>query len=265
MDRTTQQAHAETFRALHRGTEPLVLFNVWDVASGVAVAKHYPAIATSSWAVAAAQGFADREHFPFEEVLRYVGRLTAAVPLPVTVDLENGYGEAPEAAAKSVTAVIEAGAIGINLEDGQGQVTRSMAEPARQAAKIKAVRAAAEAAGIKLFINARTDVFLQKPASLAAGLAEAERRGKVYAEAGADSLFVPGLADLGGIADMVKRTTLPLNIMATNQVPEIPDLAKAGVKRVSLGAWPCVAAMRVLGEAAAATAKTKLYGSYLKP
>ena len=175
------------------------------------------------------------------------------------------YGEAPEAAAKSVTAVIEAGAIGINLGDGQGQVTRSMAEPARQAAKIKAVRAAAEAAGIKLFINARTDVFLQKPASLAAGLAEAERRGKVYAEAGADSLFVPGLADLSGIADMVKRTTLPLNIMATNQVPEIPELAKVGVKRVSLGAWPFVAAMRVLGEAAAATAKTKLYGSYLKP
>jgi len=265
MDRATQQRHAETFRNLHQTAKPLVLFNVWDVASGNAVAKHFPAVATSSWAVAAAHGFADREHLPFEDVIRFVTRLTAAVPLPVTVDLEGGYGDTPEAAAQSVAAVIKAGAIGINLEDGQGQATRSMADPERHGAKIKAVRAAAEAAGIRLFINARTDVFLQKPDSLAAGLAEAERRGKVYAAAGADSLFVPGLADLGGIATLVKRVSLPLNIMATSQVPEIPALANVGVKRVSLGAWPFVAAMRVLGEAAQAVATTKHYGSFLKP
>ena len=118
MDVKTQQQYAETFHGLHRKGDPLVLFNAWDVATAKAIAKTSPAIATSSGAVASALGYADGEHVPFDMVTGLVSRITAAVPVPVSIDLEAGYGDTPDAAAKSATEILKAGAIGINIEDG---------------------------------------------------------------------------------------------------------------------------------------------------
>jgi 2-methylisocitrate lyase-like PEP mutase family enzyme len=265
MDARTQQQYAETFHGLHRkGDHPLVLFNAWDVATAKAIAKTAPAVATSSGAVASALGYADGDA-PFDMVTGLVSRMTAAVSVPVSINLEAGYGDTPDAAAKSASRILKAGAIGINIEDGLSGGKRQLVSPEQHAAKIKAVRDAAQKLGIHLFINARTDPFLLKFGSPDQCLNEAARRAKAYADAGADGIFVPGLTDLALIEKFVQLTPLPVNIMVTQGVPEIPDLARVGVRRVSLGPWPMMAAMRVIGQAAAAVAASKQYGTFLQP
>jgi 2-methylisocitrate lyase-like PEP mutase family enzyme len=261
MDAKMQQQYAETFRVLHRTGDPLILFNAWDVATAEAIAKGSPAVATSSAAVASALGYADGEDVPFDTVTGLVARMTAAVSVPVSIDLEAGYGDTPDAAAESVTKILKAGAIGINIEDGLLCGKRQLVSPDQHAAKIKAVRNAAQKLGIRLFINARTDPFLLKFGSPDECLNEAAKRAKAYADAGADGIFVPGLTDLALIEKFAQLTPLPVNIMVTQGVPEIPDLARAGVRRVSLGPWPMMAAMRVIGQAAAAVAASKQYGT----
>ena len=265
MDARTQQQHAETFHSLHKNGDPLVLFNVWDVATAKAVAKTSPAVATSSGAVASALGYADGEGAPFDMVTGLAARMTASVSVPVSIDLEAGYGDTPDAAAESASKILEAGAVGINIEDGLSGGRRQLVSPERHAAKIKAVRDAAQKLGINLFINARTDPFLLKFGSPDECFDEAARRAKVYADAGADGIFVPGLTDLALIEKFVQLTPLPVNIMVTQAVPVIPDLARIGVRRVSLGPWPMMAAMRVIGQAAAAIAASKQYGAFLQP
>jgi 2-methylisocitrate lyase-like PEP mutase family enzyme len=160
---------------------------------------------------------------------------------------------------------LKAGAVGINIEDGLSGGKRQLANPELHAAKIKAVRHAAKDLGFQLFINARTDPFLLKFGSPDECLNEAARRAKVYAEAGADGIFVPGLTDLALIEKFVQLTPLPVNIMVTQGVPALPDLARVGVRRVSLGPWPMMAAMRMIGQAAAAVAATRQYGTFLQP
>ena len=265
MDAKTQQEYAETFHGLHRKGDPLILFNAWDVATAEAIAKASPAAATSSAAVASALGYADGEDVLLDTVTGLVTRMTAAVSVPVSIDLEAGYGDTPVASAASVSEILKAGAIGINIEDGLFGGKRQLASPDRHAAKIKAVRDAAQKLGIHLFINARTDPFLLKFGSPDECLNEAAKRAKAYADAGADGIFVPGLTDLALIEKFAQLTPLPVNIMVTQGVPEIPDLARAGVRRVSLGPWPMMAAMRVIGEAAAAVAASKQYGAFLQP
>ncbi|EIG61682.1 MULTISPECIES: isocitrate lyase/phosphoenolpyruvate mutase family protein [unclassified Bradyrhizobium] len=265
MDAKTQQQYAETFHALHRKGDPLILFNAWDAATAKAIAKTSPAIATSSSAVASALGYADGENVPLDIVTGLVSRMTAAVSVPVSIDLEAGYGDTPEAAARSATEILKAGAVGINLEDGLSGGKRQLVNPERHAAKIKAVRHAAKDLGVQLFINARTDPFLLKFGSPDECMNEAASRAKVYAEAGADGIFVPGLTDLALIEKFVQLTPLPVNIMVTQGVPALPDLARVGVRRVSLGPWPMMAAMRMIGKAAAAVAATKQYGTFLQP
>jgi 2-methylisocitrate lyase-like PEP mutase family enzyme len=164
-----------------------------------------------------------------------------------------------------MTEILKAGAIGINIEDGLFRGKRQLVSPEQHAAKIKAVRNTAQILGIHLFINARTDPFLLKFGSLDECLNEAARRAKVYANAGADGIFVPGLTDLALIEKFVQLTPLPVNIMVTKGVPEIPDLARVGVRRVSLGPWPMMAAMRAIERAAAAVAASKQYGTFLQP
>lgn len=265
MDAKTQQQYAETFHALHTKGDPLVLFNAWDAASAKAIAKTSPAIATSSGAVASALGYADGENVPLDMVTGLVSRMTAAVSVPVSIDLEAGYGDTPEAAAGSATEILKAGAVGINIEDGLSEGKRQLVNSELHAAKIKAVRDAAKDLGVRLFINARTDPFLLKFGSPDECMNEAASRAKVYAEAGADGIFVPGLTDLALIEKFVQLTPLPVNIMVTQGVPAIPDLARVGVRRVSLGPWPMMATMRMIGQAAAAVATTKQYGTFLQP
>lgn len=252
MSNASARAHA--FRALHQPGRPLILFNIWDVGSAKAVAAAgAPALATGSWSVAAANGFPDGEKMPLEFALANLRRITAATELPVTIDLESGYGDSAEAVGHTVAAAIQAGAIGCNLEDSF-PADGSLRDPQEQAARYRQARAAAQAAGVALFLNARTDVFFQRPAAQHdKGMVEqAVERAKVYADAGADGLFVPGLVDQGLIEALVAAVSLPVNVMVGEGTPSFARLAELGVARISHGPGPYLAAMRALQQAAAA-------------
>lgn len=237
MDQTTK---AEAFRAAHVPGAPLVLYNIWDAGGARTLARAgAPAIATGSWAVAAAHGFKDGENLPLDMLLWIVGRIVASVDLPVSVDFEGGFAAEPEAVAANVTQLIGTGAIGINFEDrvvaGQG-----LYPVAQQAERIAAIRAAARAADMPLVINARTDLFYDgsDPAGFAARIPEALDRAAAYAEAGADCLFVPGLTGGDEITQMVEKAPLPINVMMEPGFDTPADAAALGVARVSFGGMP---------------------------
>jgi methylisocitrate lyase len=252
----SQPGKADAFRALHVPGVPLVLFNAWDAGSVRAVADAgASAIATGSWSVAAANGFADGEHLPLAFALDNLRRIAAAVPtLPVTIDLESGYGDAPQAVAATVAAAIEAGAIGCNLEDSF-PADGSLRDIAVHAARLAAARDAAEAAGLGgFFINARTDVFFQKPAAAHdTAMADAAlERARAYADAGARGLFVPGVVSEALIARIAEASPLPVNVMAMPGAPSRARFAELGVARISHGPRPYRGAMQWLTDAAKA-------------
>ena len=241
------EAKAGAFHALHVPGDPLVLYNVWDAGSAVAVAEAGAnAIATGSWSVAAAMGFPDGEKLPLDLAIANLERIVAAVELPVTIDLEGGYGDAAASAARAR----RAGAAGCNIEDrvvgGEGLYPAE-----RHAALLAALR---EAAGPGFFINARCDLFLAAGAKThdAARLDEALARAALYAEAGADGLFLPGLADERLIGEAAARSPLPLNIMVWKDTPPLRRLAELGVARISHAGGPWRVAMKALAEAARA-------------
>jgi methylisocitrate lyase len=251
----TQQDKAGAFRALHVPGTPLVLFNAWDAGSARAVADAgAPAIATGSWSVAAANGFADGEHLPLAFALDNLRRIVAAAAaLPVTIDLESGYGDPPAAVAAAVSAAIDAGAIGCNLEDSF-PADGSLRDIAVHAARLAAARDAADAAGLSFFLNARTDVFFQKPAAAhdIAMVDAALERARAYADAGASGLFVPGVVAEALIARIAEASPLPVNVMAMPASPGRARLAELGVARISHGPGPYRGAMAWLTDAAKA-------------
>ena len=253
-DAASRNEAARAFHALHVPGEPLVLFNAWDAGSARAVAgAGARAVATGSWSVAAANGFDDGEQLPLALAMDNLRRIVAAVALPVTVDLESGYGETPDAVAATVGAALEAGAVGCNLEDSFPADGRLRAV-ADQIARLAAARRAAEAIGVALFLNARTDVFFQKPAAEhdSAMVDDALQRARAYADAGASGLFVPGLVDEALIARVAEASPLPVNVMAMPGVPSRARLAALGVARISHGPGPYRGAMQWLAEAAKA-------------
>jgi methylisocitrate lyase len=231
-----------------------VLFNIWDAGTAKVVASSgAQALATGSWSVAAANGFADGECLPLGLAIDNLARIVRATDLPVTVDLESGYGDTAGEVAQSVARAIEAGAIGCNLEDSLPR-DGSLRDIAEQADRIAHARGAADDAGIAIFINARTDVFFQKPAQAhdEAMVSEALDRGKRLADAGADGLFVPGIVDEGLIGRLAEASPLPVNIMVEANTPSLARLADLGVARVSHGPGPYLAMMKVLGDMARA-------------
>lgn len=251
---TDQARKAERFRGLHIPGKPLVLFNIWDAGSARAVASGgAKAIATGSWSVANANGFADGEYTPLALAIDNLRRIVGATQLPVTVDIESGYGGTPEAVGETVTLAIDAGAVGCNLEDSfpaNGQLRETI----DQTHRIRSARQVADAAKIRFFINARTDIFFQQPPEQHndAMVSAALDRAHAYAEAGADGLFAPGLVDVVLIARLVEESPLPLNIMVGELTPPLRKLAENGVARVSHGAGPYLIAMKRLEEAARA-------------
>ena len=244
----TQQEKADLFARLHVRGEPLFLTNIWDAGSAKVVAESgAKAVATGSWSVAAAHGFEDGEALPLELVLANLRRIVASVALPVSLDIESGYGESADEVATTITSVLEAGAIGVNLEDqiigGEGRYSAQA-----QSERIGAARSAAERTSIALFINARTDIYLQaKPEEHGkAHLGEAISRARAYAEAGAGGFFAPGLRDAEAIKTLCQAAPLPVNIMLTDDTPDVQKLAALGVARISTGPGPYRRAMDVL-------------------
>ena len=243
----SQTDKAREFTSLHVPGEPLVIFNIWDAGSAAAVAAAGArVIGTGSWSVAAAQGYKDGEALPLAMLEQIVGRIAASTDLPLTVDFEGAYAEAPEAAAANVMRLIGLGAVGINFED---QVVGGDAiyPVDLQARRIAAIRRAADTLLPGFFINARTDLFLHAPREQHAGLVdEAIARGLAYATAGASGFFVPGLADAALIGKVCAAVALPVNIMSFSGVPPMAELAALGVGRVSHGPGPFRASMAEL-------------------
>ena len=230
-----QLAKAEAFRSLHR-EGIFVLPNAWDAGSAAMIAAAGArAVATTSAGVSWSLGKSDGEHLSRAEMIDAIARVAATVDLPVSGDIEGGYGDDPEAVATTVRAVIEAGAVGVNLEDSRS-ADGTLHSPEAQAARIRAGRDAAAEAGLPgLVINARTDVFLFGIGEPAGRLDDVLGRAAAYAAAGADSLFVPGLVDLDTLSELTSKVSLPVNVMAGPGAPDVDAFRAAGVRRVSVG------------------------------
>ncbi|MGZ2458292.1 isocitrate lyase/PEP mutase family protein [Rhizobium sp. IY2] len=249
-----QNEKAKAFGALHRKGDPVVLYNIWDAGTAKAVADAgAKALATGSWSVAAAHGYADGEKLPMSVLVETAKSITSVIDLPLSVDFEGAYSAEPEGAAANVAKLVEVGAVGINFEDQV--VTGSGLYPIdRQAARIRAIRAMAEAKGIAFFINARTDLFLaESDLAKHAGLVdEAIERGRAYAAAGGSGFFVPGLIDPALIEKICAASPLPVNVMMRTGAPDVKTLAGLGVGRISYGPGPYRSMMDKLKQEAAA-------------
>lgn len=274
----TPAQKASRLLELHHGSQPLILINAWDAASA-AMVEHcgLPAIATSSAAMANALGFPDGQFLPWPQMLQAVASVCRAVKVPVTADIESGFAANVTTLETSIAQIIQAGAVGVNLEDVMSanpahqsadlqsanpeNADAKNADPVRhgsplfplpvQIARIQAARRAAHSAGIHLVINARTDAYWQAGVSPAEAMRGTLERGKAYLQAGADCIFIPGLRNPEHIKTVIDhlRSVAPepaINILAGPGVPSIPELAKLGVKRVSYGSGPHRAAMGLL-------------------
>lgn len=246
---SAQNEKAELLRRLHHGPEILVLANVWDCASARIVEEAgFPAIATSSAGVAYSLGYADQERIPQGEMLAAVKRIAGCVRVPVTADLESGYHDV----AKTTAALIDSGAVGLNLEDMEHAESNSLADISRQIEKITAVRRTADGMGVKVVINARTDVYLAQIGDPATRFERACERLRAYMDAGADCAFLPGLIDEHTIRRVLETLKCPLNILVTANAPSVARLEDLGVARVSVGSGIMRATMgltrRIAGE-----------------
>ena len=239
----TLPTKAQTFRSLHVPGDPLVLYNIWDAGSAVAVARAgAKAIATGSWSVAAAQGYADGEEMPLDDALAVVARILARTDLPVTMDFEGGYAAGPAAVSANLRRLLALGVAGLNFED--------------QVVRLRALRLTADELGLQVFINARTDLFLKAAPEVdhASLVEEAIARAAAYAAAGADGFFVPGLKDRALIRQICDAVTLPVNVMVSGDPAQVRELAQLGVARISLGPAPYIALSATLEQNARAFA-----------
>lgn len=252
----TTSTRAATFHGLHdHRSRPLVLVNVWDAASARLVEDAgATAIATTSAGVAWSLGRPDGNTLTRAEAMDAVARIAASVSVPVTVDIESGYADDADGVARTVDAVLEAGAVGINIEDGR-------LHPEALADRIGAARRAAERAGVPLFVNARTDVHLAGLVDPERLLAETLERARRYRGAGADGVFVPGVRDVQTIRALVESIDGPVNVMAGPGSPTVAELARIGVARISLGSAVAQAAYAVVRQATAELRTTGTYDS----
>lgn len=241
------------FGDLHVPGNPLILYNIWDAGSAKAVSDAgAKAIATGSWGVACSLGFKDGETLPLDQALENLERILSVTDLPVTIDMEAGYGANPAEVGASVAKAAAAGAVGINIED-KDPAMRQLFATENAAARIKA------AAASGLWINARADLFIVTPTvEHDTGTVDAVlERAKAFADAGANSLFVPFVLEAALIARLCERSPLPVNILTGPGAPDHKTLASLGVARISHGHGPWAKAMHDL-ETAAKTAMTSL-------
>jgi 2-methylisocitrate lyase-like PEP mutase family enzyme len=261
-DLNVQTKKASAFRAMHSGKQILLLPNVWDVASARIIEEAgFGAVATTSAGIAFSLGYPDGQKISREEMLAAVTRITRSVRVPVTADVEGGYGNTPEDAALTAQGVIEAGAVGLNLEDASGDSGTPLVELPLQLEKICAVREVATRLKVPLVLNARTDVFLLQVGDPAKRYDEAVRRLRAFREAGADCVFLPGVRDAAMIERLVSDVRCPVNILAGPGSPPVPELQKLGVARVSLGSGPMRATLGLLRRLAEELKKAGTYSA----
>ena len=233
MTTAEQAAKAEAFRALHRGPPLLLMANAWDaITARLFEAEGFAAVATTSGGVSWAVGYADGEAAPWDEVVGQTARIARAVAVPVTADIEAGFGETPEEVARSIGDIIGAGVVGVNLEDGMPGPTPI--RPIDEAvARIRAAREAANSAGVPIVINARTDLYLKQIGDDASRFDEAVARARAYLAAGADCFYPIGLRDPATMGRLVQALKAPININVRAGWPSVAELEALGVARVT--------------------------------
>ncbi|TQF04543.1 isocitrate lyase/phosphoenolpyruvate mutase family protein [Kitasatospora acidiphila] len=250
----TQHDKALSFHAMHRADRPLALANAWDAATArIVAASGAPAIATTSAGVAWALGAQDGGTLGSSLAVELTARVVAAVDLPVTADIENGFADSAAGVGETVAAVLAVGAVGVNLEDGTRSTTGGspLLPVDEQAERLAAARAAANTAGIPLYLNARIDTYLRGVGEdAAARRQETLDRAAAYVAAGASGVFVPGVTDLAELSELLKGVSVPLNVLVGAGAPTVAELGSIGVARVSLGAAVAESAYAVVRRAA---------------
>jgi 2-methylisocitrate lyase-like PEP mutase family enzyme len=263
-DDSALKARADAFRNMHHGPPLLVLPNAWDaVTARLFVQAGARAIATTSAGIAATLGYADGQNVPRELMMEAIARIANAVSVPVTADIESGYADSPTGLGESMRAVINAGAIGVNLEDGSGDASQPLFALEEQIERIRAAREAADDVNIPVVINARTDVYLEKVGEPATRFAETVRRLNAYHEAGADCLFVPGVTDMPTLTQLVQSVAGPLNVLAGPGIPPVADLQRIGIARLSVGSAIMRATLAVARDAADELLQKGTYNTFL--
>lgn len=243
----TQAEKAARLRELHNGDRPLIVANAWDaVTARIIESIGYPAVATTSSGVANARGYADGGHVPRGVMLEAVASIARVCTIPVTADMEYGYGTTVEDAADTARGVIDAGAVGLNFED---EAEGGLIDASLQAERIGAMRNEGNLRGVPIVINARTDAYWHGDGDEDANLSAAIERGRRYLAAGADCIFIPGLADAARIERAVQELGR-INILYLSNVPPLADLQRMGVARVSFGSAPMLYAMAQFRDAA---------------
>ena len=239
MDAATQGERARAFHDAHHADRPLVLPNAWDAVSALVFERAgHVAVGTSSSAIAASFGHPTARDLGLEPMLEVVERLASTLAIPLSADMEAGYAEDPADVATTVTRTVEAGAVGVNLEDGGGWGTGALTPTEDHAAVVAAASEAADAFDFPVVVNARTDVFWLDVGDDATKVERAVERGNAYLDAGADCVFVPGASEREAVRGLVEGLDGPLNVTGNPRALPIPDLGDLGVARVSVGSGP---------------------------
>lgn len=242
---TNKEQHIESFRQLHKQKETFILPNAWDAISAIMFEQAgFKALGTTSAGIATSLGYKDGENIPFPEMLSAVERITRAVNIPVSVDLEAGYGETEAEIKEVIQQIISTGAVGINLEDGTGNPNKPLHNLSEQVNKIKLIKTIT--ADQSLFINARTDTYWLSIGSETERYEETIKRAQAFTEAGADCIFIPGLSDQATIEAVRKEISLPINLLATPTTPSLEELTEIGIERVSTGSAPFRASVTLM-------------------
>lgn len=252
-ERKAQRDKAKHFYDLHHAPGILILPNAWDAASAkMFELAGFHGVAGTSAGIANAWGYPDGEIMPRGEMLLAMSRIAHSVAVPVTADMERGFGRTSEEVAETARLTLESGAVGINLEDSTGDPARPLADIAAQVETIYAVRQAADEYGVPLLINARVDVYAELGHDDGTFLSQAIRRGNAYREAGADCIFMMSVDSKKIIGELVREIDAPINILARGGSPTIAELEQLGVARVTFGSIPMRAAMSFTGRLAEA-------------
>jgi 2-methylisocitrate lyase-like PEP mutase family enzyme len=264
MNRDTQRSKAEAFRAMHDRSRILVLPNAWDAMSARVIEEAGArAIATTSAGVAFSIGYPDGEAIPRDEMIAAIARIARVTTVPVSADIESGFAHDARELAETIRLVIDAGAVGINLEDQVHRGTASLYDLDVAVERMRVARETAASAGVPIVINARTDVYLLGIGEPDSRFDHAVRRANAYRKAGADCLFIPAVVRRADIERIVPALEGPLNLLAFPGIPPMADLERLGVARLSVGTRLTLAAMSALQKTVGELLKTGTYDSIM--
>ncbi|MFC7393987.1 isocitrate lyase/PEP mutase family protein [Scopulibacillus cellulosilyticus] len=240
---------AKKFSKLHKQNTVFVLPNAWDVISAKIFEEcGFEAIGTTSAGIAASLGFKDGQNIPLEKMIGTIKNIVSSVNIPVSADIEAGYGSTVNEVLNTVKRVIEAGAVGINIEDGTGDPEHPVFDISLQKEKIKAIKNLSISTDTALFINARTDMYWLDVGNPYQRFQETIKRAEAYEEAGADCIFVPGLNDLEVIRALRQKISCPINLLVSPEMPSTTELSKIGIERLSCGSAPFRSTVTLLKE-----------------